>query len=352
VADATLQIQGLGTHSVPLDYTVSGAQSFGLVAIRAQFDGAAAAGSFKPCVQLVSPAGTIMSQTISDTVAAGSAADVTFLPFRRRIGTAASGQTYAQIITALQATNTLVAEWNLDEGASPYADTSGFAPGDPSTMTRQVRVVPMTQRYTPGPFLGAQGGPAVAFNFDGDGSTSSGDFLTDAIASPSRYYFLGNLPFSVVFWVVPFPGVATHDGPIVSTIHVTGFGAPTAHDDGWRLNVTYPGLIPQLQRACDVLAAGTYDTCAGPALSTTQWSMLSGTYDGANMKLYVNGALQTTTASAGAITSTATNATIGAGIHKLGDFATWYYGAAARGSIWASTLSATDMASLYAAGTS
>ena len=39
MADATLQILGLGTSAVPLDYTVSGPQTLDLIAVKGDFDG-------------------------------------------------------------------------------------------------------------------------------------------------------------------------------------------------------------------------------------------------------------------------------------------------------------------------
>ena len=60
MADATIPILGLGTSSVPQDYTVKGGQVLGLSAVRAQFDGSGAAGAFLPCVQILSAAGNVI----------------------------------------------------------------------------------------------------------------------------------------------------------------------------------------------------------------------------------------------------------------------------------------------------
>lgn len=260
--------------------------------------------------------------------------------------------TYAQAIVTLQSSYTLVALWHLTEGASPYADTSGFAPADPATLTRQVGVTAMTQSYSPGPLVGSQAGSAVAFNFDGDALTSTGDYLAAGDTTPGRYYFDPNDPFTVVAWALPFNGVNAHDGPVLSALHVTSFGAPNAHDDGWRLNVTFPGRIPQFQRAANVQIAGSYDTAAGSALTTSSWSMLVGTYDGSDIRLYVNSVLAATTASAGAILGLPTNAQVGRGIHKLGDYGTWFYGGVGEGSIWSACFTQADIDALYAAATS
>ena len=268
-----------------------------------------------------------------------------------RCGGTGAGPTYAQVVAILSASNTLVAQWHLTEGATPYADTSGFAPADPATEVRQVLATAMTQAYSPGPLTRPGGQKAVAFNFDGTAATGTGDYLTDACATPARYQFAANLPFTAIAWVVPFGGAVVHPGPVINTIHGTGIGGGGAHDDGWRLAVSQPGLIPTFERAANCTAGVPYDTASGAALSTTAWSMLAGTYDGANIRLYVNGALAATTASAGAVLGAATNGQIGIGQLPLAAGGTWHYGAVGEASVWSSVLSASAIAQLYTAGT-
>jgi hypothetical protein len=83
VADATLQILGLGTSAVPLDYTVSGPQTLDLIAVKGDFDGSAAGVDFVPVVEIISPAGAVMATSTGPTITAGSSATVTFAPFLR-----------------------------------------------------------------------------------------------------------------------------------------------------------------------------------------------------------------------------------------------------------------------------
>lgn len=349
-ADIAIVRQALA--SAPKDYELSGQQELSPLAVRAEIDGSGAGSAFLPALQLIGPSGDVLWTAVTaTTVAAGGSADVSWFPRVKQPAAAPTSATYAQTVVVVATTTSLIAEWHLTEGSSPYADTSGFAPADPATQTRQAGVVAMTQAFTPGPLAGTQAADAVAFNYDGDALTSTGDSLGDNVASPVRYSFFGVLPFSVIAWVRPFASVNAHDGPVVGTIHVTGFGGPGAHDDGWRLNVTAPGRIPQFQRATNVLLAGSYDTAAGPALAAGTWAMLAGTYDGANLRLYVDGALAATTASAGGITALAGQAQIGVGAHKLGDYSTWYYGAAGEVTIWGAALSAATIAQLYTAGT-
>jgi hypothetical protein len=91
VADATLQILGLGTSAVPLDYAVSGPQILDLIAVKGVFDGSSAASAFVAVVQIISPAGEVMATSTSPSIAAGSSATVTFAPFLRDAAASAAG---------------------------------------------------------------------------------------------------------------------------------------------------------------------------------------------------------------------------------------------------------------------
>jgi hypothetical protein len=91
VADATLQILGLGTSAVPLDYNVSGPQTLDLIAVKGTFDGSTAVVDFVAVVEILSPAGEVMATSTSPTITAGSSASVTFAPFLRSASTQTAG---------------------------------------------------------------------------------------------------------------------------------------------------------------------------------------------------------------------------------------------------------------------
>jgi hypothetical protein len=87
----TLQILGLGTSHVPLEYQVAGGQVLDLIAVNADFDGAAAGVNFEPVVEIVSDAGEVMARGVGPTITAGSSASVTFAPFLRSAGSSSGG---------------------------------------------------------------------------------------------------------------------------------------------------------------------------------------------------------------------------------------------------------------------
>jgi hypothetical protein len=130
VADGTLQILVLGTSAVPLDYTVSGSRELDLVAVKADFNGAAAAVAFVPMVEIVSDAGVVMASGQGATVAAGGSATVTFAPFLDDGTGSGSGGTGLQFDTDPQAGGWFEMQ-TTSSGAAPsgwgiqLADTGG-----------------------------------------------------------------------------------------------------------------------------------------------------------------------------------------------------------------------------------
>jgi hypothetical protein len=102
VADATLQILGLGTSAVPLDYMVPGGPSLALIAVKADFDGTSSGVDFVPMVEIISPAGDVMAFGKGEKVLAGGSVTQTFAPFLRGAATQTAGggikfDTYPQL---------------------------------------------------------------------------------------------------------------------------------------------------------------------------------------------------------------------------------------------------------------
>jgi hypothetical protein len=91
MADGTLQILGLGTSAVPLDYTASGDQALDLVAVNADYNGGGAGVDWQPVVEIISTAGHVMARGVGPTITAGDSASVTFAPFLKTAETDGGG---------------------------------------------------------------------------------------------------------------------------------------------------------------------------------------------------------------------------------------------------------------------
>jgi hypothetical protein len=74
-----------------------------LKAVYAEFDGSGAAGSFLPCVTLISDSGDVIGRAVdpSSPVAAGGSADVTFFPGVKGAGAAASSTPDYLVLTGV-----------------------------------------------------------------------------------------------------------------------------------------------------------------------------------------------------------------------------------------------------------
>lgn len=78
---ADSQFNPLGTVTAPADWTLPASLNLQLKNVYASFDGTSAAGSFVPCLQIISDSGhTVGSYPSATTVAAGASADTTWFP--------------------------------------------------------------------------------------------------------------------------------------------------------------------------------------------------------------------------------------------------------------------------------
>lgn len=68
---------------------------------------------------------------------------------------------------------------------------------------------------------------------------------------------------------------------------------------------------PAFRAAAAVYVSGTYYSAGFGTLSGATWYTLAATWDGSNLRAYTNGSLMTTTAAAGAVSSTADSMTLG-----------------------------------------
>lgn len=100
------QIHPLGTEDTPAGYTIPKTAELLLKMGFAKFDGTNAAGPYKPCIRVISDAGTVSGEAATDEeIAAGESADVTWFPHlaAAAASTSATGQ---GILSAEQAQGT------------------------------------------------------------------------------------------------------------------------------------------------------------------------------------------------------------------------------------------------------
>jgi hypothetical protein len=112
-----VQILAPGDENAPLPYVVLGSQRIIPKALFATFDGSGAGGSFLPCIRILSPAGEVVGEYVTDeAVAAGSSADVSFAPFLRGAQSSAAAAASYAIFDAFSQTvvgTTATMRWGL-----------------------------------------------------------------------------------------------------------------------------------------------------------------------------------------------------------------------------------------------
>jgi hypothetical protein len=88
---ADVQILRAASGAVPSNYTLPDAAELRLKAVYAELDGSGAAGTYLPCVTIISDSGDVIARAVDQdvSVAAGASADVTWFPRVRRRGAAA-----------------------------------------------------------------------------------------------------------------------------------------------------------------------------------------------------------------------------------------------------------------------
>jgi len=258
--------------------------------------------------------------------------------------------TYYQVIAALSSTNTLVGQWHLTEGVAPFADTSGSMVGGNAELLLQSLDGTYTPNNADGPLNTAPAGPSVKFNVGSTNPPTNSDYLHTSLAPLGRFTFAGNAVFTAVAWVKPVSSANIHFGGVVGDVVAANFGTPAEIDDGWCIVVKPSTLECQVQRYCAVPVGGSPDSVSLGAMSTAAWTMVAMTYDGATLRGYADGTLIGTAASAGVIGGAQD---VLVGLTQGGDtgLSSWYRGAISEVSVWAATLSASDIALLYLSAT-
>jgi hypothetical protein len=167
--------------------------------------------------------------------------------------------------------------WKLDEAAGTTAtDTAGGISGT----------------YTNGPVLNQTSGVKDA------GTAVSLDGVNDFISMGDVYDFAGNAPFSIELWV--------NRSSTVQRGLVSKYNGGTTY--GWYLGLLAAGH----PTSPGVLYIDRYNTTAGSELRGTtnllpdRWYHVAATYDGATLRLYVNGSQESSMPAPDALLDTTT----------------------------------------------
>jgi hypothetical protein len=239
-------------------------------------------------------------------------------------------------VTNLKATRTLIGYWRLGEGASPYADTSGYGTSS-APLTKQAGTAAMTQDYTPGALPTADDDGAVAFN----GPGTSAEYLSGfASTDTGRFNYGGGVSQTIAAWVKPFANAGTFLGGVCGSWNGTTTGW------GYGLFVQWPTRTIVFKRRQGT--SGTITELDGPVLTADQWSFVAATYSTTNgHRLYVNGSL----VAADPATNTPNGGNLGWFVGQLGGSAAQsFYGGVDEVSAWQSELTGSEVASLSASG--
>lgn len=271
--DRTQQIWRPAVSPAPFTYTVPGSTAFELLAVRGLWDGTAAAGSYRPTVQLVSDSGEIMAQTIGDTVTAGGSADATFAPFLEMPEAATpTGADLEDVILATGAT----ALYKFDELSGTDAHDSS---GNGQDLTAST--LPPTWGGNTGP----PGTPSAEWAGDWHMCEARGAF--QALGA-------GGVPFSILGWFQwrdTFPAHANI---------LCGQGASSTQGlgSGWALSVNGSSLGSpgKLQLYAN---NGTFVSpeiiASDNALTQNTFYFGGVTWNGTTWKMYIDALLQSTT---------------------------------------------------------
>jgi len=242
--------------------------------------------------------------------------------------------------------------WRLGEGAGSYADTSGFNPSNPADLTRNTGTVgstPMTQDVTPGLLPTATDDGAVGFNQEGAEPSPYGEFLNDPDASSYVNFNFGSThpTMSVVARIRPAASSHTWWGSVVSDIKESS-GPPVW--SGWALQVRWPTMEAQFFRGSSATAL---TAATGPPLTAGQQYTIAATYDGALIRLYINGVLAASVADTSNIPAPAAGNSLRIGGYNWPtvSYNTWrpFYGVIDEVAVYGSVLSDSDVAALNSA---
>lgn len=204
--------------------------------------------------------------------------------------------------------------WRLGETTTPFVDTMNTS--------IQFAGAGTYFTYQAGPFTPAD--DDYALNFDGStGYATAGDFYT----------FSGTASHSGSVWVKPFTFSGTNR--ILSKEQVS---------TGWLLRTSTTGVVALERR--NGAGTDTATTAAGTLTSLT-WTHIGWTYDGSNIRLYIDGVLKVTQASTRSQSTNTQSLTMA---RQSNGAASYFHGTIDELAIWDGTvLTGDDMLAIYGA---
>jgi hypothetical protein len=173
------------------------------------------------------------------------------------------------------------------------------------------------------------------------GTAVSFDGVDDYVTGGDNYDFTGTAAFTAEAWVRPSVATSTAYRCVVTKFHAPAW----ANQGGWAVCI-YPSSDPtnpnKLYFARLINSNASFAN--GVTLAANSWSHVVATYDGTNMRLYVNGTLVATTASALTLANT-TDALLVNGLAANGTA-----GLMDEAAVYSSALSAQQVTEHYNAG--
>lgn len=320
----------------PVSVTLSELGTVDLEGSFAHYNGAGASGSFLAALTVRSQNGAILSRVFpSQIFAAGDVGDVTFVPLGLE-GASAPGLTFTQATILLGATSSLLGWWRLGDAASPFLDSNPYL--SHSNELINVTGAALTTQVA-GCLSATQDDGAVRFNGDG---ANAGDYLKTT-ANAARFDFTTQ-DFSTTFFMKPLVKAPGWDGGVVGN---TNGGA--INNAGWGVFVDLAPPTLQQVRFLRALDGGTLVEVTATITAGT-CSFIACTYSSAHgARVYINGALAASDATAFAASATGLGLFIGKLAQGNASVQQYFHGSVDEVAVWGSELTAADIAGLYAA---
>lgn len=319
-------ISASATAAVPKDYVVAPSSEIIPLCVTASIDGTGAATAYLATLEIISDAGLVMARCPCNTlIAAGGSADVSWFPLKQAASSTASISFYQQVVLNLPNVRSY---WPLDETTGTTWHDLGPS-NNPMTAVGSpiMGVAPLITTGHSATFSGAVDGSARSIQY----GTGAGSYGT----------WPGDNSVSVVCW---YSGTFAHANSRLL------FTLDNGSNRICQLVVTTAGL-PVWQTFASNVSANPAVT-AVTAINDGVRHMIGATFNGVSFagKIYIDGLLSASGAGTGSHSTTSATPTLMT-LHLGGNFTQPMGGTSDEFVLTSGELTATDMANLFAAGT-